>query len=233
MAQKFNMHYLIIGGSSGIGRALVDQLLEAGHSVTVWAREARDLPGNVEFRSVDVTAGEIDKNWVPDSLDGLVYCPGSIDLRSFRSLKADAFREAFELNVVGAVSCIQAAERTLKKGTDPSIVLFSTVAVQRGMPFHAAVAAAKGAVEGLTRSLAAEYAPTIRVNAIAPSLTDTPLAGKLLATEEKQQASADRHPLKKVGSAADVAAMAAFLLSGRAAFMSGQVIGMDGGLSSM
>lgn len=227
-------NYLIIGGSSGIGRALVDNLLREGHSVSVWAREQRDLPASVAFTTYDVT-GETDpdKSAVPDGLDGLVYCPGSINLKSFRSLKAPAFREAFELNVVGAVRCLQACERSLKKSDKASVVFFSTVAVQRGMPFHAGVAAAKGAIEGLTRSLAAEYAPAVRVNAIAPSLTDTPLAEKLLATEEKRQASADRHPLKRVASAGEIAAMAAFLLSDEAAFITGQVIKMDGGLGAI
>lgn len=226
--------YLIIGGSSGIGRALVDQLLSEGHSVSVWAREARDLPAAVAFTAYDVV-GETapPKDAIPAELDGLVYCPGSIELKSFRSLKAPAFREAFELNVVGAVRCLQAAERTLKKSGRGAVVFFSTVAVQRGMPFHAGVAAAKGALEGLTRSLAAEYAPTIRVNAIAPSLTDTPLAGKLLATDEKRQASAERHPLKRVAAANEIAAMAAFLLSDKAAFVTGQIVGMDGGLSAV
>lgn len=228
-------NYLIIGGSSGIGRALVEQLLTEGHSLTVWAREARDLPGSVAFHAYDVTEeADPPKDSLPAALDGLVYCPGSINLKSFRSLKAPAFREAFELNVVGAVRCLQAAERVLKKAADQAaVVFFSTVAVQRGMPFHAGVAAAKGAVEGLTRSLAAEYAPKIRVNAIAPSLTDTPLAEKLLATEDKRQASAERHPLKRVASAEEIAAMAAFLLSDKAAFMTGQVIGMDGGLGAV
>ena len=227
-------NYLIIGGSSGIGRALVGLLSNEGHRLTVWARERRDLPESVTFVSYDVTGeADPDKANVPDGLDGLVYCPGSIDLKSFRSLKAPAFREAFELNVVGAVRCLQACERVLKKSSKASVVFFSTVAVQRGMPFHAGVAAAKGAIEGLTRSLAAEYAPNVRVNAIAPSLTDTPLAGKLLATDDKRQASADRHPLKRVASAPEIAAMAAFLLSDNAAFVTGQIIGMDGGLSSI
>ena len=225
-------NYLIIGGSSGIGRALVDQLLNDGHRVSVWSRERRDLPQSVSFTSYDVIGeADPDKSTVPEGLDGLVYCPGSIDLKSFRSLKAPAFREAFELNVVGAVRCLQACERTLKKSDQAAVVFFSTVAVQRGMPFHAGIAAAKGAIEGLTRSLAAEYAPNIRVNAIAPSLTDTPLAGKLLGSDDKRQASADRHPLKRVASAGEIAAMASFLLSDSAAFVTGQVIGMDGGLS--
>lgn len=226
------MTYLIVGGSSGIGRALVDQLTTAGHTVHVWARQRRDLPAAVAFTALDVTSDTADlKSAVPDELDGLVYCPGSIDLRSFRSLKPEAFREAFELNVVGAVRCLQAAERTLKKSDRASVVLYSTVAVQRGMPFHAAIASAKGAIEGLTRSLAAEYAPTIRVNAIAPSLTDTPLAEKLLGSEDKREASAKRHPLNRVASPQEIAAMSAFLLSEQAAFVTGQVIGMDGGLS--
>ena len=226
--------YLIVGGSSGIGRALVDQLSAAGHEVNVWARERRDLPATVQFTSVDVTQETTDlAPLLPEALDGLVYCPGNIDLKSFRSVKPDAFRQAFELNVVGAVRCLQAAERLLKRSDRAAVVLFSTVAVQRGMSFHAGVAAAKGAVEGLTRSLAAEYAPKIRVNAIAPSLIDTPLAGKLLATDEKREASAQRHPLQRVGQPADIAAMAAFLLSERAAFVTGQVVGMDGGLSTI
>jgi NAD(P)-dependent dehydrogenase (short-subunit alcohol dehydrogenase family) len=223
--------FLIIGGTSGIGRALVTQLTQAGHTVQVWARERRDLPDTVAFTSLDVTDDDADfKAAVPDVLDGLVYCPGSIDLRSFRSLKADAFQQAFDLNVVGAVRCLQAAERALKKSEQASVVLFSTVAVQRGMPFHAAIASAKGAIEGLTRSLAAEYAPKIRVNAIAPSLTDTPLAEKLLASDDKREASAKRHPLNRVGTPEEIASMAAYLLSDNAAFVTGQIIGMDGGL---
>ncbi|WP_420458289.1 SDR family NAD(P)-dependent oxidoreductase [Neolewinella sp.] len=228
------MTYLIVGGSSGIGRALVDQLLQAGHTMHVWARERRDLPDAVTFTSLDVTDDRADfKSAVPTQLDGLVYCPGSIDLRSFRSLKPDAFREAFELNVVGAVRCLQAAERTLKQSGRAAVVLFSTVAVQRGMPFHAAIASAKGAIEGLTRSLAAEYAPGVRVNCIAPSLTDTPLAEKLLASDDKREASAKRHPLNRVGTAGEIASMAAYLLGERAAFITGQVIGMDGGLGAI
>jgi NAD(P)-dependent dehydrogenase (short-subunit alcohol dehydrogenase family) len=170
---------------------------------------------------------------LPATLDGLVYCPGSILLKPFKSLGVQQFQADFELNVLGAVRCLQAAEGALKKGNAPSVVLFSTVAVKKGMPFHASIAAAKGAVEGLARSLAAEWAPIVRVNAIAPSLTDTPLAERLLASEEKRKAAADRHPLKRVGTAAEMASLAAYLLSPAAGFITGQVVGADGGMGSL
>ncbi|MEL6667356.1 MAG: SDR family oxidoreductase [Bacteroidota bacterium] len=228
--------YLIVGGSSGIGRKLVDRLLAKNHQVIVWSREKRDLPDHesLQFHSVDVTGEELPTDSIPSTLDGLVYCPGTIDLKSFRSLKPDLFRQSFEINVIGAARCIQAAERPLKKSEgSSSIVLFSTVAVSKGMPFHAAVASAKGAVEGLTRSLAAEFAPQVRVNAIAPSLTDTPLAGGLLKTDEKRQAGADRHPLKRIGTAEDMATMADFLLGDESVFITAQIIGIDGGLANL
>ncbi|MEZ4988427.1 MAG: SDR family oxidoreductase [Saprospiraceae bacterium] len=157
--------------------------------------------------------------------------PGSINLKPFRSLKPDAFREELELNLMGAVRCLQAVEKRFKGAAQASVVLFSTVAVQRGMPFHASIAAAKGAVEGLTRALAAEWAPQVRVNAIAPSLTDTPLAEKLLNTPEKMQAAAERHPLQRYGAAAEIAALACFLLGKEAGFITGQIIHADGGKS--
>lgn len=230
MAQR---NILVVGGSSGIGRALVEQLSEAGDSVIVWSREARGvdaLPG-VTHAVADVLADTLPTGTLPERLDGLVYCPGSINLKPFRSLKPEAFREEMELNVIGAVRCLQAVERPFKSAEQPAVVLFSTVAVQRGMPFHAGIAAAKGAVEGLTRSLAAEWAPKVRINAIAPSLTDTPLAEKLLNTPEKRQAGADRHPLARVGSAEEIAKLAMYLLGSDAAFITGQVLHIDGGKS--
>ena len=228
-----NRNILIVGGSSGIGLALVKQLLEAGDQVYVWSREERrlaDLPGVRHF-AVDVLSDDLPTAELPDVLHGFAYCPGSINLKPFRGLKPEHFREELELNLIGAVRCLQAVERAFKKADQAAVVLFSTVAVQRGMAFHAGVAAAKGAVEGLTRALAAEWAPKIRVNALAPSLTDTPLAANLLANDDKRQAMGERHPLKRIATADEVAALAKYLLGDEAGFITGQIIGVDGGKS--
>jgi 3-oxoacyl-[acyl-carrier protein] reductase len=165
-------------------------------------------------------------------LNGLIYCPGSINLRPFNRLTEDDYINDFQLNVMGAVKCINASLKNLKAGNG-SVVLFSTVAVQQGMAFHASVAASKGALEGLTRSLAAEFAPSVRVNCIAPSLTETPLAEALLSNERKREASEQRHPLKRVGKPEDIASMAVHLMSENASWMSGQVISIDGGMSRL
>lgn len=227
--------YLIAGGSSGIGLALVKKLSEEGHRVLVLSRTGNSLEGlnGVVHLTKDLLADELSEGELPQALDGVVYCPGSINLKPFRSLKPASFLEDFQINIIGAVKVLQAAQKALKNGQRPSVVLFSTVAVGQGMPFHASVAASKGAVEGLTRSLAAEWAPAVRVNCIAPSLTDTPLAARLLSSDEKKEAAGARHPLKRVGTAEEVAALALFLLSDHAAWMTGQVIGMDGGISSI
>ncbi len=229
-----NKNYLVVGGSSGIGLALTRQLKAAGHEVYVLSRtndQLKDL--DVHHLSGDVTEDGFSTDGLPDTLHGIAYCPGSINLKPFRALKPEHFRNDFEINVLGAVKVLQANLRSLKRADGASVVLFSTVAVGQGMPYHASVAAAKGAVEGLTRSLAAELAPGIRVNCIAPSLTDTPMASKLLSTPEKREASAQRHPLKRVGSAEEVAELGRFLLSDQSSWVSGQVIGIDGGMSSL
>ena len=228
-----NRNILVVGGSSGIGLAVVKELVAAGDNVWVWSRTTGALEGiaGITHHTVDVLANEeLPTDELPDQLSGLVYCPGSINLKPFRGFKSEDFRQEFEINVVGAVRCLQATERKLKRGNG-SVVLFSTVAVQRGLTFHSAISAAKGALEGLTRALAAEWAPKVRVNAIAPSLTDTPMAKGLLSSEDKRKASAERHPLKRLGQPEEIAAMATFLLGPSAAFMTGQVIGMDGGMS--
>ena len=171
----------------------------------------------------------------PEEISGAVYCPGTITLRSFRSLSTADFRHDLELNLIGAVRFLQACQPRLRgqDGCPASVVFFSTVAVGQGMPMHASVAAAKGAVEGLVRSLAAEWAPKIRVNAIAPALIDTPLAARLLSSPEKREALASRYSLKRIGTPADAAALARFLLSNESSWMTGQVVGVDGGMSTL
>lgn len=227
------MRYLIIGGSRGIGRALAEQLVQAGHAVLVGSRERDETPAGAVWFPFDARRDELPDQVTGQALDGLAYLPGSIVLKPFRSLSADQFREDFELNVLGAVRVIQAALPALKKSGQASVVLFSTVAATQGMPFHTSIATAKAGLEGLTRSLAAELAPAIRVNAIAPSLTDTDLAEKLLSSPEKREAAARRHPLQRVGAVKDLAAMAAFLLQPEHSWISGQVIAVDGGMSTL
>jgi NAD(P)-dependent dehydrogenase (short-subunit alcohol dehydrogenase family) len=176
---------------------------------------------------------ELDMSQLPDSLDGLAYCPGSINLKPFHRITDQEFMEEFKLNVMGAIKIVRSVLPRLKNVNQASIVFFSTIAVQQGTPFHSSVASAKGAVEGLTRSLAAEFAPKIRVNCIAPSLTNTPLAARLLSSDEKKKASDERHPLKRTGEAEDIAQLASFLLSPQSSWITGQIIHADGGLSAL
>ena len=226
--------YLVVGHSSGIGLALTRRALEEGHSVVGLSRRASgiSMPGLSE-RQADVLEVDLASLGLPATLDGVAYCPGSLNLKSFRALKETNFLDDFRVSALGAVRVLQATANALKAGRQPGVVLFSTVAVRQGMPFHASIAMAKGAVEGLTRSLAAEWAPAIRVNAVAPSLTDTPLAARLLSSEERVQASRDRHPLRQVGQPDDIAATAFFLLGDQSRWITGQVWGVDGGMSSV
>lgn len=230
-----NRNFLIIGASGGIGRAIAHQLLQEGHQVygTYCTQDVSSLPTGVQYHPLNVFDESIDLSFLPERIDGVVYCPGSILLRPFDKIKPADFIRDYQLQVTGAVSVLQAALPKLKKSTQASVVLFSTVAVQTGLPFHSVVAASKGAMEGLTRSLAAEWAPHIRVNAIAPSLTDTPLAQNLLNSEVKREANAQKHPLKKIGSPNDIAYMAAFLLSEKSSWITGQILHVDGGLSTL
>jgi NAD(P)-dependent dehydrogenase (short-subunit alcohol dehydrogenase family) len=227
---------VLVGGSSGIGRALLHRLSADGAELLHLSRapSLEGAPAGVRHHRFDAVADPFPLEALPDRLDGLVYSPGTIRLRPFARLTEEDFLEDFHLNLLGAVKVVQACQPRLKKAeAGASVVLFSTVAVQTGMPFHTSVASAKGAVEGLTRSLAAELAPRIRVNAVAPSLTDTPLAGPLLADDAKRKASADRHPLKRVGSPEDAAAAARFLLGEEAGWITGQVLPVEGGMGSL
>ena len=215
---------LIVGGNTGIGAALNEQLLAEGVETILISRNQG---------GVDVLDDEPNFPVIDGAIDALVYCPGSINLKPFRGLKISDFQHDMDVNYFGAVKTIKNYLPNLKESKDASIVLFSTVAVQKGMPFHSSIAGAKGAVEGLTRALAAELAPSIRVNCVAPSLTDTPLAEKLLRNEKQREGAEQRHPLKAIGEALDVAHMANFLISDKARWMSGQIIGVDGGMSSL
>lgn len=219
-----NKRVLIVGGNTGIGKTLNELLFADGHETHLLSRSQ----GNV-----DVLDEEPNFPSIEGSIDALVYCPGSINLKPFRGLKMADFQHDLNVNYLGAIKTIKHFLPNLKESSSASITLFSTVAVQKGMHFHSSIAGAKGAVEGLTRALAAELAPKIRVNCIAPSLTDTPLAEKLLRNEKQREGAEQRHPLKSIGEASDIAHMAHFLLSDKAQWISGQIINIDGGMSSL
>jgi 3-oxoacyl-[acyl-carrier protein] reductase len=231
-ASMESKNYVLIGGSYGIGAVLAEKLLQQGHAVFVMSRTQPAITG-IQYVPFDAEKGGVDLSKLSNVIHGIAYLPGTIQLKPFHRFTDDDFIADFKLNTVGAARAVRELLTPLKAAEQSSIVFFSTVAVQQGMPFHASVAMAKGALEGLTRSLAAELAPKIRVNAIAPSITDTPLAAKILSNEDKKKISGERHPLKRVGEATDIAAAAAFLLTDASAWMTGQILHVDGGLSSV
>lgn len=217
----------IIGGSKGIGNSILKTLIENYKIINISRTSPAISHDNLTHYDCDVLTDELPKL---DSLDGLVYCPGSINLKPILRLSLEDFREDFEINVLGAVKVIQKYLDLLKKGNQPSIVLFSTVAAKLGMPYHSSIATAKSGVEGLVKSLGAEFAPNIRINAIAPTVTDTELASKLLRNDKMIENIKERHPLKKYLNPDEVAGMAEFLLSEKTASISGQVFEMDCGI---
>lgn len=226
---------VIIGCGQGIGFATAKILSEKHHIIGISKTENPEVKKlNIEFHQLDILSGNLDAITFPDTIDGLVYAPGSINLKPFNRLSSDDFKNDFEINVLGAVKTIQKLLPNLKKSESASIVLFSSVAAKLGMPFHASISASKNAVEGLTKSLAAEFSSQkIRVNAIAPSLTNTHLASQLLSTQEKREASEKRHPLQRIGNSDEIAKMAEFLLLENSLWITGQIIGIDGGMSSI
>ena len=226
-------NYLVIGGSSGIGKEISELLSKENIVFSTSRNELNESNENIRHIRYNVLEDELDTELLPDQIDGFVYCPGTINLRPFRSLKLETFRSDLELNLIGAIKTLQVILSKLQQSPSASIIFYSTVAVKTGMPFHSSVSSSKSALEGLTRSLAAEFAPKIRVNCIAPSIVNTPLANKFLNTEDKIEKASARHPLNKIGTAKEIAQLTEYLLGEKSKWITGQVINIDGGISSV
>ncbi|MDG2475599.1 MAG: SDR family NAD(P)-dependent oxidoreductase [Flavobacteriaceae bacterium] len=223
---------LLIGGSTGIGYEL-SQKLKQDYNVFISTRDQDKFNDqNIITQELNLDQ-EFETDWLPEQIDGFVYLPGTINLRPFKGLKPSVFLEDFNINVMGCVKILQKVLSRIQAAENPSIVMFSTVAVKIGMPFHSSVSSSKGAIEGLTRSLAAEFAPNIRVNSIAPSILETPMSEKFLNSEAKLDNAKNRHPLKEIGSAKDISEIVKFLLEDNSKWMTGQIISVDGGMSSL
>lgn len=225
-------NYIVIGGSSGIGKELVAILANEGHQVfATYHNNPVSNTEKVTYQKLNVLEDTLELSDLPEHIDGLAYCPGHINLKAFKRYSDEEFLDDFKLQVLGATKIIRELLPKMTKNGTSSIVLFSTIAVQSGFNFHSQVAISKGAIEGLTRALAAEFAPKVRVNAIAPSLTNTNLAEKFLNTPEKIAFQTEKNPLKKIGEAKDIAESAAFLLSDKSSWITGQILHLDGGAS--
>ncbi|MDP5157603.1 MAG: SDR family oxidoreductase [Flaviramulus sp.] len=220
---------ILIGGSKGIGNAILKNLLKHSKVINISRTSPEETHTNLTHYSCDAVKEKLPEI---DAADGLIYCPGSINLKPISRLSIDDFKDDFDINVLGAVKAIQKYLTILKSGNKPAILLFSTVAAKLGMPFHASIATSKAGVEGLVKSLGAELAPIVRINAIAPTVTDTALASKLLRNEKMIENITERHPLKKFLNPEEVAHMAEFLISDKAASLSGQIFEMDCGIVS-
>ena len=221
---------IIVGGSKGIGKEIIEKLITNYLIINLSRSKPHIEHQNLKHYNCDVLSDELP---AIERADGLIYCPGSINLKPFKRLSLDDFRTDFEINVIGAVRSIQAYAPALVQSENGSIVLFSTVATAMGMPFHASVSTAKSAVEGLMKSVAADLAPKVRVNAIAPTITQTDLAAKLLRNERMIENTIQRHPLKKFLDPSEVAAMAEYLISNGSKSVSGQVFKLDCGIVSL
>lgn len=220
---------VIIGGSKGIGNSILMQQLETKRVYNISRTAPEVTHENLSHYSINILTDELPEI---EKIDTLIYCPGSINLKPIGSLSIADFRNDFEINVIGAIKAIQKYLPVLKKGTNPSILLFSTVAAKLGMPFHASIATAKAGVEGLVKSLGAELASTVRINAIAPTITETTLSANILRNDRMKENMIERHPMKSYLKPEEVAEMANFLISEKAKSMSGQIFEMDYGMVS-
>lgn len=226
-------NYLIIGGSSGIGLALTKLLAKENIVYATYNNNDIENSENIKYIKFDAELDQIDLSILPEVIHGMAYCPGNLILKPFHRFSDGDFINDYKTQVIGAIKVIRSILPNLKKGTLSSIVLFSTIAVQKGFTFHSLVSTSKGAIEGLGKALAAEFAPTIRVNVIAPSLTDTPLASKLLSSDEKKEFHKKNNPLKEIGTAHSIAELANFLITEKSSWITGQIIHIDGGASTL
>ncbi len=226
---------LIVGASKGIGLATAKLMKDSYNLYTISRTSSVELDSlNSTHTVCNVVTDSLDSLQLPDELHGVVYCPGSINLKPFNRLTDEDYLNDFQQNLIGAARLLRVCLPALKRANGAGVVLYSTVAAKVGMPFHASVSASKAAVEGFAKSIAAEWASSaIRVNVIAPSLTDTPLAAALLNTPDKKESAAKRHPLQRIGSAEEMASLTEFLLSDKSSFITGQVIVADGGMSAL
>ena len=229
-----NKNIFIVGGSSGIGLSLIKQISSKNNIYSASRNQNNLNDYNVKHIKYDsVNDLEIDTSILPEKIDGFVYCPGSINLRPFNTLKIESFLEDYKINFLGAIKSLKIILPLMQKSDNSSIVFFSTVAVSTGMPFHSSISSSKGAIEGLTRSLAAEFSPKIRVNSIAPSIVKTNLSEKFLNSDLKIEKASERHPLGRIGKDEEISKLAAYLLSDDSSWVTGQVINIDGGIGSI
>ena len=227
--------FVIIGGSSTTGKHIVDTLLAKGSKVYA---SFNTTPITITHANLKTFQWDVREDFPIDvvsetEINGLVYCPGAIQLKSFDRIKLTEFSNDLDIQLFGAIKAIQALLAMLKKGGNAAIVMLSSVAARKGFPFHTTVGISKGAIEGLTLSLAAELAPKIRVNCVAPSLFESKMSERLINTPEKKEKLGDGHPLKRIGQPTDIAQMVCLLLSEQASWITGQVMAVDGGKSTL
>ena len=233
--------YLIFGATGSIGSKLSEKLYESNKDVHLIGRDEEELKKlssnfNCEYTVLDILSDNISEFMKDEfnniNISGVAYCIGSIDLKPLKLAKKQDFERCLSLNFFPVIEIIKGLQDNLKRNKG-SVVLFSTVAVRKGFTNHAIISSTKGAIEGLTVSLAAEFAPNIRVNCIAPTLTNSKMSQNILKSKIMAESIAKSHPMKRIGKPEDVASMAKFLLTSESSFITGQIISVDGGKSSL